>query len=538
MKNKIKVLIANDSHFLGTGYGVYGKELLTRLHNSGKYEVAEIGCYSDGKSENAKKSPWRFYPAIPDQETEAFKQYKSNNVNQFGSFVFGHALLDFQPHIVFDIRDYWMYAYQEIHPYRPFYKWVVMPTVDSAPQKEDWLYTFSSMDCVIPYTKWAKETLQQQCGSKINLFSKVANAGINVNEYTPNPNKKIYQKNIFGKNVDITGMVMRNQKRKLFPDILSAYRKYLNKLLSESKIAEYDRQYLYIHTSYPEPHGWDIPKLLLEHDLLDKVYFTYICKNCHAVFPSKFSNSISMCNTCSNISAVLPSANTPVPTEKLKDIYNYFDLFVQYAICEGFGMPQIEAASCGVPIASVDYSAMSEIVENLEGYKIPVQRMFRELETDADRAYPDKDATVEILYDFHINKTKKQKQKMSEQTRKLCETHYTWDQVYSVWDECFSSIDLSDLPKWDSPRRETNHSNISVPSDLDPYGFVAYIINNIIKEPFLLKTSPVNTLLKHFADGVFAQGGGIRSIKYSDVTSNLEKYLNNKIAYEDMRTKK
>ena len=534
---KTKVLIANDSHFLGTGYGVYGKELLTRLHNSGKYEVAEIGCYSDGRNVELKNCPWKFYPSIPDPQSEEFKAYKSNVINQFGAFAFSKVLLDFQPDIVFDIRDYWMYSYQETHPYRPFFKWVVMPTVDSAPQREDWLYTFANMDVVVPYTKWAKDTLQNQCSKTINLFDKIANAGINPNEFFPKQQKKLYQKSTFGRSVAITGLVMRNQKRKLFPDFFKAYRKFLDRLLFENKTQEHDRHYLYIHTSYPEENGWDIPHLLLENKLLDKTYFTYVCKNCKEVYNSKFSNGITKCKKCSQLSAIFPNASNPVPTNKLNDIYNLFDFFVQYAICEGFGMPQVEAASCGVPIAAVDYSAMTEIVENLEGYKIPCKRMFRELETSADRCYPDIEATAEILYDFHVNKIEKEKKNMSKKTRKLCEQQYTWDKVYEVWDECFSSIDMKDKKDWKSSRRETYQDAVSVPSNLNPSDFIEFICKEIIGDEYLLRSAPVTVLKKNFSNGIFSGGGSVKNLKYSDVAKTLENYLNNKVMHENMRLK-
>lgn len=530
----IKVLIANDAHYLGTGYGVYGKELLSRLHDSGKYEVAEIGCYSDGSHNAAKNCAWRFYPAIPKNEEEKTK-YKGNVINQFGAFMFTSALLDFKPDIVFDVRDYWMYAYQETHPYRLFYKWVVMPTVDSAPQKSDWLYTFSNMDMVVPYTKWAKDTLSKQSSSTIKLFPRIANAGINPDEFYPKPNKKGYQKSVFGKPVRITGLVMRNQKRKLFPDLFKAYRQFLNRLLSENKHKEYNKHYLYLHTSYPEENGWDLPQLLIENELLDKVYFTYICQNCKAVYPSKFNNSIGKCKQCGKNSLIMPNASNPIETKKLNDVYNLFDIFIQYAICEGFGMPQVEAASCGVPIASVDYSAMTEIAENLEGYKIPVQRLFRELETGANRAYPDIDATVDILYDFYYVKNQSEKNKMSAKTRKLCSQYYTWDNVYDVWDECFSSIDLSTKLSWSMAKRETNHDTMTVPANLNHYEFVEYIISHIIQEPYLLNTAPIKMLIKNFTSGIFAGSGNVKSYQYPDVAKILENYLNNKVFHENMR---
>lgn len=535
MKKKTKVLIANDSHYLGTGYGVYGKELLTRLHNSGKYEVAEIGCYSDGTTEDAKKCRWKFFPAIPEKSNEQLiKEYGKNTINQFGAFVFSHVLSDFQPDIVFDIRDYWMYAFQETHTFRPFYKWVVMPTVDSAPQKEDWLYTFANMDVVVPYTQWAKDTLIKQCGEQINLFPKIANAGINPDVFKPIMNKKDYQKTIFGKSVYITGLVMRNQKRKLIPDLFKAYKLFLSSLSDK----EYDKHYLYLHTSYPEANGWDIPKLLLEHNLLDKVYFTYTCRNCKEIYPSKFQNNVCKCKNCGNDSTIMPNASNPVTTEQLNSIYNMFDFFIQYAICEGFGMPQIEAASCGVPIASVDYSAMSEIVENLNGFKIPIKRLFRELETDADRAYPDIDATVKILHHFYNELDQSDRNKLSHKTRKLCSEIYTWDNVYKVWDECFSSVDLSTKLDWKCKPRATGHQNLSVPQNLSKKQFVEFVINEIIKEPYLLKTAPIISIMRDFNNDIFAASGStIRSYNYQDVIKILEAHLNNKVVHENMRQK-
>ena len=65
----------------------------------------------------------------------------------------------------------------------------------------------------------------------------------------------------------------------------------------------------------------------------------------------------------------MPSVNSGLSTKELVEIMNMFDIYVQYAICEGFGMPQVEAAACGIPIASVDYSAMNDIVHKLNGYK-------------------------------------------------------------------------------------------------------------------------------------------------------------------------
>lgn len=538
MKNKkIKILIANDASCLGTGYAVYGKELLSRLHNSGKYEIAEIGCYIDVNNPVCKNVPWKFYPNAVPVNDPRYEQYHKSPTNQFGAWRFNHVLLHFKPDIVFDVRDYWMYSYQETTPYRKFFKWVLMPTVDSAPQKEDWLYTFCNADLVVPYTDWAKKTLLEQCGNRINMFPKIVNAGVNTDVFIPTDNKKELHRKVFGKELSITGVVMRNQKRKLFPDLFQAYRAYLDKLIAENNKELYQKSYLYLHTSYPEQSGWDLPLLLLENRLLDKVYCTYTCKKCKTTYPEKFKQGVGVCRNCGENSLLMPSASNPISTESLVEVYNLFDFFIQYAICEGFGMPQVEAASCGVPIASVYYSAMEEIVDNLQGYRIPVERMFRELETSADRAYPDINATKEILYDYFVNKNHQEKNNISTNTRDLCKKYYTWDQVAETWDEAFQSLDLSTNLSWDAENpNPPQHKNSSVPGNLPPAEFVEHIILHIINEPILLKTAPINTLIKHFSSGIFPGKGATSSYSYQDIAKILEQYLNNKLALEDIRT--
>jgi hypothetical protein len=267
---KKRIFIANDSSFLDTGYGVYGKELLTRLHNSGKYEVAELGCYADKDNQAIKNIPWKFYPNAVNGQDPRINEYFSNAFHQFGMWRFNRCVLDFKPHIVFDVRDYWMYSYQENSPYKNRFHWIIMPTTDSAPPKIEWLYTFANADIVVPYTRWAKDVLTAYSKNTINLFPKIANAGINGNEFFPMPNKKEHKIKYFGQDFSVTGLVMRNQKRKLFADMLLAYKKYLELLKSSKQDELYQRSILYFHTSFPEDNGWDIPALLVEFELFSR----------------------------------------------------------------------------------------------------------------------------------------------------------------------------------------------------------------------------------------------------------------------------
>jgi glycosyltransferase involved in cell wall biosynthesis len=535
---KKRILIANDASCLNTGYGIYGKEILTRLHNSGKYEVAELGCYIDKNNPVINNIPWKFYPNAVSGDDPEHQQYSSNSINQFGLWRFNKAVADFRPHIVFDVRDYWMFSYQETSPFRPFFNWVIMPTVDSAPQKFEWRYTFSNADMVVPYTQWAKKTLIRECGNSINLFNECAYAGINSHEFFPVEDKKNHKLQYFGKDITVIGAVMRNQKRKLLPDLMLAFKKYLELLKLNNLDEEYKKTYLYLHTSYPEENGWDIPALLLEYDIADKVYFSYLCRNCNAFLPSKFQGGLKRCIECNHYSSTIASPINGVNTSQLNEIYNLFDIFVQYAICEGFGMPQVEAAACGLKIASVNYSAMSEIVEDLHGISLPVQRMFRETETNADRAYPDIDATAHKLYEYLISTSPQQKEEEKTIIRNKCISKYTWDNVYKTWDSCFDSFDIKNKVDWNAPALETNHNNVKIPENLTHKEFVEYICYHVLKAPYILNSAATQCLIKDLSMGLVAGGGSIKSISRDQAIKILENHLNNILYSNELRLNK
>lgn len=58
-----------------------------------------------------------------------------------------------------------------------------------------------------------------------------------------------------------------------------------------------------------------------------------------------------------------------LPPSYLNDIYAVSDVFLHTSHGEGFGIPLVEAQTCGVPVIATDFSAMSELV--FAGWKVP-----------------------------------------------------------------------------------------------------------------------------------------------------------------------
>jgi glycosyltransferase involved in cell wall biosynthesis len=440
---KTRVLLAGEFTGLSTGYGNYGRELLTRLRATGRYDVAEYSSYVHTDAPAARNVPWPVYGVEPrpgDERGEG--RYRSNPVNQFGRLDFEKVLLDFRPQVVCSYRDPWMDSHVAESPFRRFYGWCYSPTVDSEPQENAWLSLFASADAILTYTEWAGDVLRAQSGGLVNSLG--AASPVPDNLFVP-PDDKRLAKERFGLDPNglVVGYVSRNQPRKLIPDLFESFAGFLDSAPPE--LAK--RTSLFLHTTYPDV-GHDIPELLKEHGLLSKCLFTYLCLGCGLAFPSFFQSAKTICPRCGGL-AMFPSTRRGVTREQLRDLYWTFDAYVQYATAEGMGMGQTEAAACGVPVFAVDYSAMGEVARKLDGFPVRVQRRFRDHGTNARRALPDNSHLVDLLVKFLSLPTPARAKKGFE-TRMAYELNYSWDKTVSVWDSAIQGLPPPDRD-WGEP---------------------------------------------------------------------------------------
>lgn len=131
------------------------------------------------------------------------------------------------------------------------------------------------------------------------------------------------------------------------------------------------------------------------------------------------------------------------PTEDMPKIYNMADVFVLDTTGEGFGIPLIEAMSCGIPIIATDYTTTKEIVlDNDAGIGIPPSVIMTG-NWNVDRAFPHEEGfarAMETLY-----QSKQLREEYGTNGRLAAQKFYDWDSVvFPAWMDYLKNVVLRD----------------------------------------------------------------------------------------------
>lgn len=556
MTYKKRILFVGEASFLNTGFATYYRELLPRLVATGKYEIAELGSYAaqnDPRVQEFIAGRWKFYGVMPmnAQEAELFKQNnphprtRGQNTNQFGEYKFAHVVADFKPDIVIDIRDWWMLEFQERSVFRSWYKWLVMPTVDAEPQQEEWVQTYENANMVLTYSDYGIHTLRRQSSIAPNgkrsmkIFPKPMRPGVDTESFKPVDRKTVREHWNLAQDVPIIGTVMRNQSRKLYPDLIDAFALMKNKYKGEPQV---DKAVLLLHTCWPDNvYSYDYPRHIyrlerfnwldnhkkgIRGDVLQSLY-CHSCKQTSVTFAMNLhgrpiqDGRIKMpCSYCGKTEASPPNTNMGFDRDDLAKLYNLMDLYVQCSICEGDGMPIQEAKSCGVPTLVMDYTAMrekgrypdyshfAEAGINEKNYTchkggevINVDRYYYEPETSCKRALPDIADLARKMRDM-INDPERLKQ-LGREARECVETNYDWNNQWKQWEFVLDNVTILDRSQtWDSPINEPDKIvPVPVPANLNDEQFVSWLYLNILKYP-TVDTEGAKMWISHLAQGV------------------------------------
>jgi glycosyltransferase involved in cell wall biosynthesis len=506
---KPRVLWVGESSFLSSGYSTYARECLKRLHATGRFELLEFGAFGDFDDDRALDLPWKFVSNMPDpRDRGQVERYESSPLNKFGAWKFEEVALDFEPDIVWDYRDWWMCEHQFRSPFRDLFHLAHMPTCDAEPQNDQWVASYLEADAIFGYTDWALDVLRRQTGGAVKAVC-AAPPGADAAVFSPFPDRAAFQKAMaLPEDAVVVGTVMRNQSRKLYPDLVEAFAKFLAAAPEDLR----HRTFLYLHTSYPDT-GWDIPKLVRDAGVGHRTIFTYACKACGQAYPAHFQDAIAPCRACGALAAVLPDASKGVSRETLAKVYNLMDVYVQYSTNEGFGMPMVEAAACGVPVLAVDYSAMSDVVRKVAGYPVRVQRYYWESATGRRLALPDNDHLVETLVRV-LRRPLTLRRRDGWLARKGVLEHFTYDRTAGLLADHFASVPPRPRAEtWGSPNRVLA-PNTDVPPGLSHEEWVRWCFAHVVGRPDKADSFAALRMVRDLNWG--ATTGGMGGVVYND----------------------
>lgn len=309
--HKLRIIWNSNASWASSGYSMQTAELLPLMRDEG-YPVAAINYYGQAGGKFMLDGILQ-YPAIN-------HTYGSDAMVMHGK--------DFQADVVFALLDQWV-----LHPsdLQQVNRYIPITPVDHDPCPQNILQNMRFAHRIITYSQFGHEQLKNN-----GLYSTYIPHTVNTEIFKPMD--KVERKKAVGLPSDsfLIGMVAANKDnppRKSFQEVLDAFKMFLE---IEPKAL------LYIHTNPEFPGGFRVDRYAEFLGIRNKI-----------LFPDFYTMNFS------------------TPKESMALIYNSFDVLVAPSTSEGFGVPLIEAQSCGVPVISHKWTSMTELVKDGEtGYLV------------------------------------------------------------------------------------------------------------------------------------------------------------------------
>ena len=316
---KNKVMMMTDSS-LRSGFGNIAHNIATGLVDSGQFEVGFLG--------------WGFHYEAPLPRGNYTLLPTGNDA--FGADVLGYYLQTMKPEALFVQADCRMVAYlpallKQIAAKPSF---IFYPVIDgsvwtydgkAAKWPSNWLQIIKAADKVVTMTKFGQRILEAE-----GVECKTIYHGVDTSLFKPAPPEfQASLKQQIGVSSDtfVFGGVFKNMQRKCPEKYLQAFKIFYEQLAANER----EKVALLLHTNPQQATGaeFDLGQQAIDYGLT-------IGKNVI------FSNPV-------------------LPPNMMPYVYQTMDAFIHLGTMEGFGVPIIEAMSCGLPSVAVDSCTMPEL---------------------------------------------------------------------------------------------------------------------------------------------------------------------------------
>ena len=313
----------SNAPWAATGYGNQTRIFVPRLKALG-HEVAVISFYGlEGGIIN-----WNGIPIYP------------KGANVYGQDVLGAHSGHFGTNVTISLLDAWVFQ-PDMWPQSLWIPWF---PVDMEPIPPPVVRQIKRAFDRIVFTKYALEKTKE-----VDLDAHYVPHGIESNLFKPGDMQQAREFLALPQDKFIIGMVAANKgmpSRKAFTYQLEAFAKLKEK---------HDDVVLYLHTNkgeHGENQGINIPEYLDFLGLSHGDLGIDDSAGLDVLFPHQYLMNFGMLDDTYMIAA-----------------YNAMDVHLLVSMGEGFGIPLLEAQSCGTPVIVGDWTAMSELC--FSGWKVP-----------------------------------------------------------------------------------------------------------------------------------------------------------------------
>lgn len=332
---KLKVLWWSNGLHVGTGYGVQTCNTVFRLKKQG-YDVRVASNYGlQGVA----------------LDFNGVKQYGTSGLTEFGEDDLKCVVDNWHPHVLISLYDVWLGAYSRV--LGPDWlshlntRWIAYLPVDSDPVAQPVADQASKAYRAVAMSQFGQKQLVK-AGVKAEYIPHGVCTDIFKPAAKPQANKVWLEKHSSTINpanravINPTDFVVgvnkanKDRERADYAKMLEAFKIFLDNTPEARRDAK-----MYLHTWADFPGATPIRALCKELGIEQNVKVT------HEYY--------------------MRCGLTP---HDLALMYGGFDVLMNLARGEGFGVPIIEAAACGVPSVATDYTAMTELVQG-HGWLVP-----------------------------------------------------------------------------------------------------------------------------------------------------------------------
>lgn len=483
--NKKTVIFLSNYPLLKSGLGRNGRAVAEHLYKTDKYNLI---YYAQGvlyDNPEYTKFPYKVVGCLPNNQQELDNINKDGNYARFaayGGHMIDKIIQDFRPDILILSDDIWSFPFTE-KPWFNKFPCVYHITVDSTPVLPE---AFKQAAKTPYYFTWSDFANQEFYDRGLNHVKSIPGAIDQKDFYKLSGYEKLELRRKFNipENSFICGFVFRNQLRKELGPLIEGYG------IWKKQNPGIKNTYLFLHTHFTEPAGWDIPRLCETYNVnKDEILTTYICRNCLEINVKKFEGQDLDCQFCKSKGSA-PTKENPVGsglitcnigfgcTEfQLNQVYNLMDCYCHLMNAGGLEIPIVEALYCEIPTATVPYSSGETFTKNNFVFEIGCSWTVQ-IGTQFKRACPYPSSVAKFLDQIYKTDIKK-RQEIGRESRKWALSKFAPEIVGKQWEDVIDSIPAHNYDF--NFQQELKNPNFPIPEIENNEEFIVSLYSNILK---------------------------------------------------------